>query len=92
VLMDIADDVMDVRFSADAGMVFGASDDLNTAYISAGDCMRLTVNGVERNGNREMLSSRYRQPFAGLNRWKENAVQAWSSHPMKSHAYICNRF
>jgi len=54
-LMDIADDVMDVRFSADAGMVFAASDDLNTAYISAGDCMRLTVNGVERNGNRLRL-------------------------------------
>ena len=54
-LLDIADDVMDVRFSTDAGMVFAASDDLNTAYISAGDCMRLTVNGVERKGNRLRL-------------------------------------
>jgi len=54
-LLDIADDIMDVRFCADAGMVFAASDDLNTAYISVGDCIRLTVNGVERRGNRLRL-------------------------------------
>jgi len=54
-LLDIADDVMDVKFSTDAGMVFAASDDLKTAYISAGDCMRLTINGVERRGNRLRL-------------------------------------
>jgi len=54
-LVDIADDIIDVKFSTDAGMVFAASDDLNTAYISVGDCMRLTVNGVERRDNRLRL-------------------------------------
>ncbi len=32
-------------------MVFAASEDLKTAYISVGDCMRLTVRGIERRGN-----------------------------------------
>jgi len=50
--MSDAGDTIEVAFSADAGMVFAASDDLCTAYISAGDCMRLTVHGVERQGNR----------------------------------------
>jgi len=54
-LIDIADDVIDVKFSTDAGMVFAASDDLSTACISVGDCMRLTVQGVERHGNRLRL-------------------------------------
>jgi len=55
-LLDIADDIIDVKFATDAGMVFAASDDLNTAYISAGDCMRLTVNGVERRGSQLRLA------------------------------------
>jgi len=54
-LLDIADDIIDVKFSTDAGMVFAASNDLNTACISVGDCMRLTVTGVERQGNRLRL-------------------------------------
>jgi len=50
-LLDIADDIIDVKFSTDAGMVFAASDHLNTASISVGECMRLAVQGVERRGN-----------------------------------------
>lgn len=55
-LLDTVDDEISVAFAADVGMVFAASVDLNTAYISVASSMRLVVCGKECQGGRIRLA------------------------------------
>jgi len=95
-LLDTVDDEISVAFAADAGMVFAASVDLNTAYISVAGGMRLMVRGIEcRNG-------RIRLAIVGVEpdpMSRRNYVRVARSRPIpitlhgkkKYQAYICDK-
>ncbi|MDQ6973907.1 MAG: PilZ domain-containing protein [Mariprofundaceae bacterium] len=54
-LLDIEGEVISVLFSEEAGMLFSASQDSKSAYISVSHDMRLMVRGIERKGNKLKL-------------------------------------
>ena len=55
-VVDVVEDEIAAMFSSEAAVVFAASDDLRSAWVSAGEGLRLRIYGRERRGNRLMLT------------------------------------
>jgi len=55
-VVDVMEDEIVAMFCPEAAVVFAAADDLRSAWVSAGEGLRLRIWGRERRGNRLMLT------------------------------------